>query len=342
MAVKSFITLATGIPTLPQLESENKFKNGDISTPNQVRRPAQNSKSTSSKPKRRGVDVEDEYLSEASLNSIPKRQMSSRKAKENCSNKWSQQKKLFDEIDDDDKAADLELSDSDDDATWKPSKKKQPSFGGFKDSQRNISFGQKRKSRGEKTDEPTSKKVAATSEIQEMTALVGDGQDFTIGDFVVLKEDVGKAEMPIWKFDSKTLLQKFTMTQSVNGDITYQSANLFSGFVPWSRAKYSSVAVAYVTKDKQRVKIIQTGSLVSATEKRKLSKEETSHNFESFEIYLQALVSQSIDPDFLEEIINDNDEYFVTSIKKIDEVTETRAQCYKTLHVRNLWMFVIS
>ena len=57
---------------------------------------------------------------------------------------------------------------------------------------------------------------------------------------------------------------------------------------------------------------------------RKRSYGETSQFQENFEVYIQALISQCLDPDFLHEVFNDADEYFVSNIEKVDSITLLR------------------
>ena len=42
------------------------------------------------------------------------------------------------------------------------------------------------------------------------TSVVPPEQDFRTGDFVILKDDQGNQDQaPVWRFDNKTLLQRF-------------------------------------------------------------------------------------------------------------------------------------
>ena len=59
------------------------------------------------------------------------------------------------------------------------------------------------------------------------------------------------------RFDSKTLLQKYIPEKSSDGDQVHKSANLYSGFVPWNKSKYVSIAVRFVSADKSVVKVVK-------------------------------------------------------------------------------------
>ena len=54
------------------------------------------------------------------------------------------------------------------------------------------------------------------------------------------------------------------------------------------------------------------------------SKKETAQFQENFEVYMQTLISQCLDSNFLHEIFSEADEYFVTNIEKVDSVTLLR------------------
>ena len=60
------------------------------------------------------------------------------------------------------------------------------------------------------------------------------------------------------------------------------------------------------------------------SEIRKRSYAETAQFQENFEVYIQALISQCLDANFLDEVFNDQDEYFVSNIEKVDSVTLLR------------------
>ena len=60
------------------------------------------------------------------------------------------------------------------------------------------------------------------------------------------------------------------------------------------------------------------------SEIRKRSYAEAAQFQENFEVYIQALISQCLDGNFLDEVFNDADEYFVSNIEKVDSVTLLR------------------
>jgi len=73
------------------------------------------------------LDVNDCFLL-SSVAELPKRETSRRKAKENSSTRRIMQERL---LEDDEEMPGLDLSDSDDDATWTPFKEKGAASGGI-------------------------------------------------------------------------------------------------------------------------------------------------------------------------------------------------------------------
>ncbi|XP_022252866.1 glutamine and serine-rich protein 1-like, partial [Limulus polyphemus] len=54
----------------------------------------------------------------------------------------------------------------------------------------------------------------------------------------------------------------------------------------------------------------------------KLTKDENTHpQRENFEVFLQTLISQVLDPNFISEIIKESDEYFLSHVKGIERIT---------------------
>merc|ERR1719312_786191 len=136
-----------------------------------------------------------------------------------------------------------------------------------------------------------------------LTQLVPDGQEFKTGDFVMLSTDAEKDNAPIWRLDSKTLLQRYNPLPG-GGDL-HKSANLFTGFVQSNRERYASVAVKFVSVDSNSytVKVIKSASS-NDSELRTRSRNETAQFQENFEVYIQALISQCLDGNFLDEVFS--------------------------------------
>jgi hypothetical protein len=281
----------------------------------------------------RGSDDDDDFPSNSVL---PKRETSKRAAKEKSSAKRVQQEKLLAD-EEEGNLPGLDLSDSDDDATWTPFRNKE-------DRERPVGVPnvlnqgvnpamKKRPYENDSADyynqSMTPKKTKTESGkaglIGTATNFVPDGQELKTGDFVVLVADAERESAPIWRLDSKTLLQRYNPIQGDAGEYLHKSANLFTGFVPASRDKYVSVAVKFVNVDSNSytVRVIKRGT-AEDPELRIRSRTETQQFQENFEVYIQALISQCLDSNFLDEVFNDQDEYFVSNIEKVDSVTLLR------------------
>merc|ERR1712020_273957 len=99
-----------------------------------------------------------------------------------------------------------------------------------------------------------------------------------------------------------------------NGDTIYKSANLFSGYIASNRQRYVSVAVKFVSSEGNAtvVKVVKNNSSsddhqnnTNNPEIRKRSYAETAQFQENFEVYIQALISQCLDANFLDEVFTD-------------------------------------
>jgi len=256
-----------------------------------------------------------------------KRESSRRKAKEGNLAKKHMQERLL-EDDEEGGLPGLDLSDSDDDATWDPSKEREAN---------NSRSRFKRLASDDEDEMESYRSVVSTPKKAKMankfhsTQIVPTDQDFRPGDFVVLRDESNQDQSPVWRFDSKTLLQRFNVAgKDENGDTLYKSANLFSGYIASNRTRYASVAVKFISSEGNAtvVKVIQSASPDQQDginpEIRKRSYGETSQFQENFEVYIQALISQCLDANFLDEVFNDADEYFVSNIEKVDSVTLLR------------------
>ena len=65
-------------------------------------------------------------------------------------------------------------------------------------------------------------------------------------------------QAPVWRFDSKTLLQRFNVAgKDENGDTLYKSANLFSGYIASNRTRYVIIPeLCFLWFEKKNILII--------------------------------------------------------------------------------------
>jgi len=287
------------------------------------------------------------------------RESSRRKAKEQASAKRQKQADLL--MDDDDPTLNhpaLDLDDSDADDDWTPLKEKESQ--GLKGNRKrggdssdeefnefekvNKNFENKKRAYPE-PDKINNKRPAPDTQ-QEQEAAAGEGEDFKVGDFLVLKGEVDDPYSALWRVDGKTLIQKYECFEKANNK--YKNVSTYSGWTASTRHKYSNVAVKMVKQSAKETVVIRLGpdavqeqdknskdskppespksptKPVNLEEIRQKSVSETSQFQENFEVYMQTLISQCLDANFLNEIFSEQDDYFVTNIEKVDSVTLLR------------------
>ncbi|KAJ0179401.1 hypothetical protein K1T71_005113 [Dendrolimus kikuchii] len=147
---------------------------------------------------------------------------------------------------------------------------------------------------------------------------------FQSGEFVALKSDMNEMWPPIWRVDGKTLLQKYEPFDE-NGKVLYRNISTYSVWNPENKKLYTQVSVkvrsqTHLETIVELVRSDPTFEDCNFIEKRML---ETQMYQENFEVYIQTLISHALDPNFLTEIFQEQDEYFLSNVKTVDEVTET-------------------
>nr|XP_018904340.1 PREDICTED: mucin-5AC-like [Bemisia tabaci] len=148
--------------------------------------------------------------------------------------------------------------------------------------------------------------------------------NFGNGDFVIVKSDVPLDHPPLWRADGKMLLQKFESFEK-NGEWLHKNISTFSGWTLHNKHNYEpvSVKIRQVTKLETIVKFIRPTGKYTAADNQKIEElMKITNNFQdNFEVYIQTLISQALDSSFLKEILSEKDEYFLTSVNAIDEIT---------------------
>jgi len=296
-----------------------------------VTSPSSHSSNHQNKAKR--PKISDKERLQVDLAVLPKRETSRRRAKETA----KRTTQVLNVGDDEEDIQDIGLGDSDDDATWTPFKGKgKEEAGAGADDDDYIDEDEvpemPRHSDGRFMSNQEIKSKSGFQKVEQLpppTQLIPEGKEFTIGDFMVLKSDADRDSAPIWRLDSRTLLQRYNPVPDNQGSTTlHRSASLFSGYSAVNRDNYLSVAVKFVSssKDLITVRIQKKADANTAVDPtlRKRSLAETSQFQEPFEVYIQALISQCLDSNFLQEVFQDQDDYFVSNIEKVDSVTLLR------------------
>ncbi|XP_049864836.1 uncharacterized protein LOC126366020 isoform X2 [Pectinophora gossypiella] len=144
------------------------------------------------------------------------------------------------------------------------------------------------------------------------------------GEFVAIKTELNEMWPAIWRVDGKTLLQKYEPFEE-NGKVLYRNISTYAAWNPDNKKLYTQVPVKVRSQSHLETIVELVRSELpfddcSFIEKRML---ETQMYQENFEVYIQTLISHALDPNFLTEIFQEQDEYFLSNVKTVDEVTES-------------------
>ena len=208
-----------------------------------------------------------------SVQELPKREFSKRKAKEQASSKRKAQDKLL--MDEDDPTLNnpaLDLEDSDDDAEWTPIKETEGKLGrsrkrGDSSDEEDFSGFNSNKLKFKKRAYPEPEKIMnkrlsadSNSESTNNTS-VPEGEDFKVfemssfcsiktlfmlqvGSFLVLKTETSSLKPSLWRVDGKTLIQKYECLDEEG--IKYKNVNTYSGWTASTRHRYKAVSVKVI------------------------------------------------------------------------------------------------
>lgn len=149
---------------------------------------------------------------------------------------------------------------------------------------------------------------------------------FKSGEFVVITSDLKEEFPPIWRIDGKTLLQKYEAFQE-NGKTLYRNISTYSGWAPGNKNNYQQVPVKFRVQNRMETIVEFLRDELSTDDDvfEKTMKESEKYQ-DNFEVYIQTLISQALDSNFLPEILQEGDEYFLCSVKKVDDITNDRKQ----------------
>ncbi|KZC12552.1 Glutamine and serine-rich protein 1 [Dufourea novaeangliae] len=152
-----------------------------------------------------------------------------------------------------------------------------------------------------------------------------DISPFKSGEFVVMKTDLDEEYPALWRIDGKTLLQKYEPFKS-NGKTLYRNISTYSGWAPQNRHIYQQVPVKFWQQGKTEtvVEFLRNEMIIDDNEGIEKYMKETEKFQDNFEVYIQTLISQALDSNFLTEIFQEQDDYFLSNVKTVDEVTDER------------------
>ncbi|KZS18736.1 Uncharacterized protein APZ42_015308 [Daphnia magna] len=145
---------------------------------------------------------------------------------------------------------------------------------------------------------------------------------FDSGKFIILKSDLKTQKSPsIWRIDGKNLLQKYESI-SYNDGVAYRNISTYSSWMASNKGLYVPIDVEFsvqsksetiVTFDRNKVMLPVEDGMMEALN------EEANSMIDTFQIYLQTLMSQALDSNFVKEIVKEQDDYFLTSIAVVED-----------------------
>jgi len=287
---------------------------------------------------------------------IQRRETTRRKAKEQSKAiREAQDRLLLDEDDPTFNNPALDLEDSDVDDEWTPIKEKDGRKGRVgRDSSdedettifQDLLKKNKMKRSHPDPDKGPNKRPSTESRLDNSHVPENDDlKDVKIGDFMVLRSEVDQPNAAIWRVDGKTLIQKYECIDPNNQE--YKNVSTYSGWTSATRHKYETIPVEVLKQSPKDMLVKRLPPEPAAAEKpaavdpaakdtppaakppnvdeiMSRSRGETGQFQENFEVYMQTLISQCLDPNFLNEIFSEQDEYFVSNIEKVDSVTLLR------------------
>ncbi|KAF5302320.1 hypothetical protein FQA39_LY10359 [Lamprigera yunnana] len=169
--------------------------------------------------------------------------------------------------------------------------------------------------------------IAAAVAQQNNVIDTNDDNPFKTGEFVVIKSELSLEWPPIWRVDGKTLLQKYEPFER-HGKMLYKNISTYTSWTPENKKQYVAVPVRYLAQSQLEtiVEFLRTDAGCINYEFVERVMAESEMYQDNFEVYIQTLISQALDSNFLMEIFQEQDDYFLTNVKTIDDITESKRQ----------------
>ncbi|CAN7999085.1 unnamed protein product [Ixodes hexagonus] len=145
------------------------------------------------------------------------------------------------------------------------------------------------------------------------------------GDYLISLSDLGKENHPIWRIERKSMLQRFEAFKDIESCKTmYRGTSSYTSWVEQDASKYARLKVFHHAYSRQDI-VVEVLS-IKKDEVDKILKELSPSDIRKrittlrskFEVYLQVLLSNALDSNFLIEVHEEDDEYFLESMEQID------------------------
>jgi len=138
----------------------------------------------------------------------------------------------------------------------------------------------------------------------------------------MLKSDFKWQKSPcLWRIDGKNLLQKYEPIPH-EGGTAYRNISTYSSWNLNNKGLYVPIEAEFSFQSKTETVVSFDPTTVTLPVRDDIAKkiyDEGVAILDTFKIYLQTLLSQALDSNFLTEITKENDEYFLTSISAVEE-----------------------
>ncbi|XP_073998688.1 uncharacterized protein isoform X2 [Rhodnius prolixus] len=145
---------------------------------------------------------------------------------------------------------------------------------------------------------------------------------FSVYDFVIATVDQKSYFPPIWRVKEHNMLHKFLHFVK-NGVSYYTNVPTFTAWSPGSKFVYAGVDVKLVKQIKRDITVkLLSRNLLDVTVGRDIIDRTIKDNMkyqDNFDIFIQTLISHSLDSNFLKAIVLEKDDYFLNNVKVIDD-----------------------
>ncbi|KAL1509615.1 hypothetical protein ABEB36_004326 [Hypothenemus hampei] len=168
--------------------------------------------------------------------------------------------------------------------------------------------------------------------MQNSFSTVNDDNPFKTGEFVAIKYELCNEWPAIWRVDGKTLLQKYEPFEQ-DGITLYRNISTYTSWTSESKKQYVSVPVRCKSQNQLEtiVEFLKEEMIIIDPKIQEQCMKQCEKYQDNFEVYIQTLISQALDSNFLMEIFQEKDEYFLTNVQTIDDITESKKQKFLQL-----------
>ncbi|KAL8618958.1 hypothetical protein ACOMHN_018341 [Nucella lapillus] len=145
-------------------------------------------------------------------------------------------------------------------------------------------------------------------------------EDYQEGRYVLEKKDARNYDSyPIWRLEPGNMLRKFELCMH-NGRVCHKAVSTYSSWVPSMQAAYQPIEVT-VMGNRINTMLVEVAERCRPRPPDDATLENQFENdplVDSFSVYLQTYISQSLEPSFLEAIRKSRDDFYLEPMDEID------------------------